>query len=312
VNISALSLKKDVFFYPYIGYHNFDARRPYSDKIEIGLRAELPLKLFKLDNLFLEPGAGFVRPKNRLLYKKENMITYGLNFIYYLHENDYFTPFVILGAGGDYLPNNLKIAHSYGLGIKLDWIKDVPIKIDSRYVQRWSGVKDFISTFSFGYNFDINANPKNKKDKFNEEISSVKKGEKIQKFIPEFNKIEYDITTNKFKVFNLEILFDTDKDEIKPEYYPNIAELADFINFCDKTVVFEIQGHTDNQGAADYNLKLSQRRAENAKKILVDIYGIPENRIIAKGYGQEKPIVSNDTPEGRAKNRRITVVQISQ
>jgi OOP family OmpA-OmpF porin len=66
----------------------------------------------------------------------------------------------------------------------------------------------------------------------------------------------------------------------------------------------EIQGHTDNTGPAEYNLMLSQKRAESAMNYLVD-KGVDPARLTAKGYGFEQPVASNDTKEGRAKNRRV-------
>ncbi len=107
----------------------------------------------------------------------------------------------------------------------------------------------------------------------------------------------------------LEIYFDTDSAVVKPEYYPEIEKIANFLKEHPDMKI-EIQGHTDSVGPADYNLKLSQRRAEAVKKILVEKFGISPDRIIAKGYGETKPIAPNDTEEGRAKNRRVIAVPI--
>ena len=69
-------------------------------------------------------------------------------------------------------------------------------------------------------------------------------------------------------------------------------------------IYIEISGYTDNSGSAKLNQKLSQERADSVKDWLIS-HGIASTRITAKGYGSDKPIVSNKTPEGRAKNRRI-------
>ena len=71
----------------------------------------------------------------------------------------------------------------------------------------------------------------------------------------------------------------------------------------------EIQGHTDNTGAAQHNLDLSSKRAESVKNFIV-LYGIESSRLVPKGYGMTKPIDSNDTDEGRAKNRRVELTKI--
>ncbi|MCJ7581852.1 MAG: OmpA family protein [Candidatus Aminicenantes bacterium] len=71
----------------------------------------------------------------------------------------------------------------------------------------------------------------------------------------------------------------------------------------------EIQGHTDNTGAAAHNLDLSSRRAESVKEFIL-LFGVDSSRLVSKGYGMTVPIDSNDTEEGRAKNRRVELVKI--
>jgi OmpA-OmpF porin, OOP family len=67
----------------------------------------------------------------------------------------------------------------------------------------------------------------------------------------------------------------------------------------------EIGGHTDSFGSAKENQKISEKRAESAKKYLMDKFNISGDRMIVKGYGSSKPIANNTTKEGRAKNRRV-------
>ncbi len=71
----------------------------------------------------------------------------------------------------------------------------------------------------------------------------------------------------------------------------------------------EIQGHTDNTGAAAHNLELSSRRAQTVQKYIL-LYGIESSRMKAKGYGMTRPVDTNDTDEGRDKNRRVALVKI--
>jgi OOP family OmpA-OmpF porin len=100
-----------------------------------------------------------------------------------------------------------------------------------------------------------------------------------------------------------EIFFDVNSATVKSEAYPMLDEAATVLrNNPDLNV--EIQGHTDNTGPAEYNLMLSQKRAESAMNYLVD-KGVDPARLTAKGYGFEQPVASNDTKEGRAKNRRV-------
>lgn len=73
---------------------------------------------------------------------------------------------------------------------------------------------------------------------------------------------------------------------------------------------FEIAGHTDNVGSVENNLRLSQERAEAVKQFLTKFYGITTERLDARGYGESEPVASNETEEGRAKNRRVVFSRI--
>lgn len=101
------------------------------------------------------------------------------------------------------------------------------------------------------------------------------------------------------------VYFDTDKATIKPESYKQLNELADLLKEK-KSMEIEIAGHTDNVGNEKYNQDLSKRRAESIKSYLVK-KGANAQHIRAAGYGDQQPIASNATADGRAKNRRIEV-----
>jgi len=100
-----------------------------------------------------------------------------------------------------------------------------------------------------------------------------------------------------------DVLFDFDKADLKSSAYPILDEGVTVLE-NNPGLNIEIQGYTDSTGSEDYNLKLSQRRAESVKNFLVN-RGIDPGRLTAKGYGSANPVASNDTPEGRAKNRRV-------
>lgn len=103
----------------------------------------------------------------------------------------------------------------------------------------------------------------------------------------------------------LHIVFDTNKSKIKPAYYGELKKVADFLAaYPDAKGV--IEGHTDSVGSKAANMKLSQRRADSVRDYLVKKLGVAPERVSAKGYGPTKPIASNKTKAGKAKNRRIT------
>lgn len=102
--------------------------------------------------------------------------------------------------------------------------------------------------------------------------------------------------------------FDTNKSEIKPNMMPVLNEALAVLK-QNPTLRIEVQGHTDSVGAAAYNQKLSERRADAVKNYFVQ-NGIAATRVSAKGYGEEQSIADNATAEGRAQNRRVQLQPI--
>ncbi|MER9295620.1 OmpA family protein [Mesorhizobium sp. M0621] len=115
-------------------------------------------------------------------------------------------------------------------------------------------------------------------------------------------------TTGSISLYG--IFFDTDKAEIKPESEPTLKEISTLLANDPKMAVIVV-GHTDNQGAFDYNLDLSSRRAQAVKAALVSQYGIDGARLTAAGAGMMAPVASNDDDAGRAKNRRVVLVKLN-
>jgi OmpA-OmpF porin, OOP family len=103
------------------------------------------------------------------------------------------------------------------------------------------------------------------------------------------------------------IYFDTDKAVLKPESRPTLDEIAKLLNAQAQLTVF-IVGHTDNQGAFDYNLDLSRRRAEAVAAELAKSYRIAGARLRTAGVGFLAPVGPNSSEDGRALNRRVELV----
>jgi OmpA-OmpF porin, OOP family len=112
--------------------------------------------------------------------------------------------------------------------------------------------------------------------------------------------------SGKVAVYGL--YFDTDKDAVKSESQPTLAEIAKLLK-SEPALRLHVVGHTDNQGKSDYNLDLSRRRAASVVAELTSKYGIPATRLDAFGCGIYSPVASNEAEEGRAKNRRVELVQ---
>lgn len=105
--------------------------------------------------------------------------------------------------------------------------------------------------------------------------------------------------------FDNGILFDFDSSSLRPEGYENLRKLTKIINQDEDTILM-IVGHTDSRGDEDYNLRLSERRAQSASRYMVS-QGLSSSRIQIVGRGENEPIAENDSDEGRQENRRIEV-----
>ncbi|MEY4514164.1 MAG: hypothetical protein RLZZ450_6286, partial [Pseudomonadota bacterium] len=101
--------------------------------------------------------------------------------------------------------------------------------------------------------------------------------------------------------------FNTDTAELQSRSEPLLTEVADTLLRNPGLLRLEVQGHTDNVGAADHNRELSAKRAESVRDWLVRA-GVSADRLTAQGYGSDKPVAPNIGPGGRAKNRRVEFV----
>ena len=107
------------------------------------------------------------------------------------------------------------------------------------------------------------------------------------------------------------ILFDLDAATLRPDAEPILRQVAGLLIQHPELTRVEIQGHTDDQGEADYNLTLSQARVETVRTWLI-ASGVDAERLVAQGYGESKPIQPNTTEAGQAANRRVQFVILAQ
>ena len=162
-------------------------------------------------------------------------------------------------------------------------------KIVLPYGQKYSMravAPDFIAE---GENIDLTDSTANGKDKGFREIAN--KSLKM-------NPIEEGPIVRLNKIF-----FATGKSSLNPESFPELNRLAITMSE-NKTLALELGGHTDNTGSAEFNLKLSQDRADSVREYLIG-KGIEPDRVASKGYGETVPVAKNETPEGQQLNRRV-------
>ncbi|WP_057938368.1 OmpA family protein [Algoriphagus resistens] len=134
----------------------------------------------------------------------------------------------------------------------------------------------------------------NQMDKAADELQRDLEGAKVER-VGEGIKITFDSG----------LMFPVDKSELSEASKQNLTDLAETLKKYEDTNVL-VEGHTDNTGSDDYNLKLSERRAYSVEDFLT-ANGIAKNRMEITAYGEMQPIATNETSEGRQQNRRVEV-----
>jgi len=127
---------------------------------------------------------------------------------------------------------------------------------------------------------------------------------RIAESVPDFSQV----ISSSGRYVTHGILFDTDSDRLRPESAPIIRLVAQGLT-ANPALKLLIEGHTDSTGNAEHNLDLSKRRAEAVKAVLVSQFNVEGARLTTAGLGATKPVDSNDTPQGRAQNRRVEFVR---
>jgi OOP family OmpA-OmpF porin len=132
----------------------------------------------------------------------------------------------------------------------------------------------------------------------------------------QFDRVEKMFTHDEARVFRqgdsiilrlVGLSFDSGAAQIKPQNFDLLGKVEKAIDVFPQSELI-IEGHTDSHGADDFNQKLSQDRAESVQQYMINAMRIPTYRLIATGYGETRPVASNETASGRARNRRIDIV----
>lgn len=105
--------------------------------------------------------------------------------------------------------------------------------------------------------------------------------------------------------FPADLTFDFDRDAVKSQFVPTLRSTGNILRDYDQTTV-DVYGHADSVGSDAYNQDLSERRAMNVASVLMN-GGVIRERVLARGFGESRPIASNSTDDGRARNRRVEV-----
>jgi outer membrane protein OmpA-like peptidoglycan-associated protein len=131
-----------------------------------------------------------------------------------------------------------------------------------------------------------------------------------------FERVEKMFSSDEARVFRqgdtiilrlVGLSFDSGASQIRPQNFDLLAKVEKAIDVFPRSELI-IEGHTDSHGGDDFNQNLSQERAESVRQYMINAMRIPTYRLIATGYGETRPVASNETQAGRARNRRIDIV----
>ncbi|MBW4056091.1 MAG: outer membrane beta-barrel domain-containing protein [Proteobacteria bacterium] len=240
---------------------------------------------------------------------------YGAEMLYHFMPESTFVPYVAAGyagvnfdAPGGVMFNTVRGAFDYGVGLKYFINDNIALRGDVRHlIYRHDGTLQAVE-YSLGLYIPFGG-AKQATKVLEKPVEPVPEAvqqqpeeaplEEIPATEPQPGKYKYCISLN--------IHFDIDKADIRPQYGAEVARVGDFMKKYDTTTAV-IEGDTDNVGAYEHNMELSKRRAESVVNYLVDHFGIERSRLSAKGYGSSRPVADNTTDEGRQKNRRINAI----
>ncbi|HOQ72630.1 MAG TPA: OmpA family protein [Smithellaceae bacterium] len=325
---------------PTVGWYTFEGNEDMDAAVPlVGLRLGYNFNKY----LGVEGYVHYAQTENNAWSPKKDVdfMGYGGEVIFHLLPNQALVPFLAAGVGGahysygvfeddsDYGTDNYKnnkFTFDYGYGLKWflsDWFA---LRLDIRHVMPIDRFHNNM-LMSLGLNFAFGGAKKTTATAVSAAEPVVEEAAKpqaaaapvveearpavaaaapavVEEVVKPQPKTQVKEEVDEMGRATLEVLFDFNKDTIKKNYTKDIDHMAGVMKEH-SDLKLTIEGHTDNVGNAAYNKKLSQKRAEAVKNYMVKKGGIDAGRLNAVGYGQEKPVASNKTKAGRAKNRRV-------
>ena len=137
--------------------------------------------------------------------------------------------------------------------------------------------------------------------------AEAEKGQLRAQLLAQLNSILQTRDSARGLIVNMsDVLFDTGSYTLKPGAREKLAKISGIL-LAHPGLTMQIEGHTDSVGSDDFNQQLSERRADSVRDFLAE-QGVPASSITARGFGKTQPVASNDSPEGRQRNRRVELV----
>ncbi|NVD07219.1 OmpA family protein [Vibrio sp. JPW-9-11-11] len=255
-----------------------------------------------LDFLSIEAGYDYLGEFSAAEFSDEKVHAYTLAPKVNLALNEDWSLYGKLGGARVDYGNHYDNSFLGAVGFELDSHKNVTVRIEYQRLtdvsNPWVTAKANSATLGLVYKFGA-SQPSSAEPMVMEE----KVVEEVVEATPEMEAAPV------VKTFQAQVIdsgaFALDSATLKPESQPVLDELVSFMKrFPQSTVV--VTGYTDSSGSAAYNQTLSEKRAQSIATALIE-QGIEPERINASGQGENNPIATNDTPQGRAKNRRVEI-----
>jgi OmpA-OmpF porin, OOP family len=310
---------------PFAGYNFFEERQNLENQPIVGGRLGYNIT----NNFGIEGTWDFIKSyvdDKSLTFTREGQFTnpissvfitqYNIDLLYHFIPEGRFNPYLVAGYGiVHYTPkiNNKNLsALDFGIGAKYWLVDNIALRLDVRdnmiFDEHIHNVATTVGlVFAFGGEKPAPAPapvaapvvPVQPEPEAAPAQVSEPPLEPIPAAEPTPERMKYCISLN--------IEYDIAKADIRPQYNPEVARVGDFMKKYPTTTAV-IEGYTDEVGGDDYNIQLSQRRAESVVKSLEDNFGIDPSRLSAKGYGKSRPIATNASDAGKQKNRHIDAI----
>jgi len=252
--------------------------------------------------------------------------TFSLGPQYNFRPDAVLNPYLAFGAGlmvydNTKDGNDEDVFGYYGAGVKYALGESIDLRLDARHLLDYRSDDHFNTdpgpdwrhhfqamvglTFQFGGSPAVAKQEKAPEPMVAKEVEQAPAVVKQEK-APEPMMAKEVVEVVEVVTLTVNLLFGFDKDQVTPFHYSELQKVAAFIgDYPMYTVV--LNGHADDRGPAEYNLGLSQRRADNVRKALIDKYGVAADRISTFGFGEAQPVADNATAEGRKLNRRVEI-----
>lgn len=226
--------------------------------------------------------------------------------------------YALVGAGVEIFSNERSgndngLFGNYGVGYKYTFENDMALKFDLRHLVAGNNDNTLLYTVGLAIPFGEKAQPvaaqpvKETPAPVAVAVQDVDTdGDGIVDRLDKCPNSEKNVIVDETGcaiAVNLKVLFDFDKATIKEAYTTKLSRFAEVLKAY-PAVKTNLAAHTDSKGSDEYNLRLSQQRADAVKKALINL-GISNERITTVGYGETRPVATNETAEGREQNRRV-------